>query len=83
MANNRMDLMQNKHKVQNIEDAHFVLLLLYREYSIRLLQDEATKEDCIIKMQQIKKDITELSPQELILKAEQIYLPLLGKLRLV
>ncbi len=83
MANNRMDLMQNKHKVQNIEDAHFVLLLLYREYSIRLLQDAATKEDCIIKMQQIKKDITELSPQELISKAEQIYLPLLGKLRLV
>ena len=83
MANNRMDLMQNKHKVQNIEDAHFVLLLLYREYSIRLLQNAATKEDCIIKMQQIKKDITELSPQELISKAEQIYLPLLGKLRLV
>ncbi len=75
--------MQNKHKVQNIEDAHFVLLLLYREYSIRLLQDATTKDDCIIKMQQIKKDITELSAQELILKAEQIYLPLLSKLKLV
>lgn len=83
MADNRMDIMLNKHKVQNIEDAHFVLLLLYREYSIRLLQDTATKEDCIIKMKQIKKDITELSENELITKAEQIYLPLLGKLKSV
>lgn len=77
MANKRVDIISNEKQIQTLEDAHFVLLSLYREHSIKLLQNNSSKEDCITKMQQIKKDIKELSENELINKAKQIYLPLL------
>ena len=64
MAYTRLDMIANENEIQNIEDAHFVLLSLYREYSVRLLKNASAKEDCITKMRQIKKDMRYLDKQE-------------------
>ncbi len=77
MAYTRLDMIANENEIQNIEDAHFVLLSLYREYSVRLLKNASAKEDCITKMRQIKKDMRYLDKQELLNKVRNIYIPLI------
>ena len=77
MAYTRLDMISNENEIQNIEDAHFVLLSLYREYSVRLLKNASAKEDCITKMRQIKKDMRYLDKQELLNKVRNIYIPLI------
>lgn len=80
MANNRVDIDLKEQQIQNIENANFVLLSLYREYSIKLLNGHLSKEDCISKMKQIKKDIKYLDKQELISKVKYVYIPILKQL---
>ncbi len=74
-----MDINIIEQEISNTAEANFVLLSLYREYSIIMLNDENKKEECRRKMQQIKKDIRYLSEKELINKVKNIYLPLLQK----
>ena len=50
-----------------------VLLLLYREYSKKMLADNSNKDECTAKMQQIKQDLR-LPEEELICKTKNIYL---------
>lgn len=63
-------------QINSNEDANLVLLLLYREYSKKMLADNSNKDECTAKMQQIKQDLR-LPEEELICKTKNIYLPLL------
>ncbi len=77
MENYRMDIRADASQITNIETAHFILLSLYREYSKHLLNNIGDKDDCILKMRGIKHDIRYLTGNELITKAQTLYLPIL------
>ncbi len=72
-----MEISLSEDEIDDVAKANFILLSLYREYSIIMLNDESQKVDCCCKMQQIKKDIRYLSEKELLEKAKKIYLPIL------
>ena len=80
MENHRMAVAEQEQKINDIEMAHYILLSLYREYSIRLLKKPQNKENYVTKMRQIKHDMRYLTRQELIYKVQQLYLPNLKRM---
>ncbi|MBE6458200.1 MAG: hypothetical protein IJW72_00915 [Alphaproteobacteria bacterium] len=62
-----------------VEQANFIMLSLYREYSKRLLKNKYNvyyeKQ-----MQLIKHDLMYLDKQQMVTKAQQIYVPLLKEM---
>ena len=73
MVDCRMDIKNNEEDIAKVEQAHYILLSLYREYSIILLNDASKKDYCISKMRQIKNDIKFLTRKQLIEKSETFY----------
>lgn len=69
---------KNELAVQ-IEQANFIMLSLYREYSKRLLQNKYNvyyeKQ-----MQRIKHDMMYLDKQQMVAKAQQVYVPTLKEM---
>ena len=65
---------KNEQEIKDIEMAHFIMLSLYREYSKCLLKYPQQKNEYITKMRQIKQDLRHLTRQELINKAQTLYL---------
>lgn len=77
----RMALIAEQEKeIAHIEAANFVLLSLYREYSLLSLRKPLLKESCMRKMRQIKHDLRYLPQKELLIKVEKLYKPLLRKI---
>lgn len=75
-------LKKTNTKIQtDFEQAHYIILSLYRAYSVGLLKNPAQKETYITAMRQIKKDLQNLSEDELIAKAVRTYQPVLQKLK--
>ena len=68
-----------ENMVETIENANFIMLSLYREYSKILLKGK-DKEYCKKQMQLINHDMLYLDKPKLLLKVQKIYLPLLGNL---
>lgn len=62
-----------------VEQANFIMLSLYREYSKRLLQNKYNvyyeKQ-----MQRIKHDMMYLDKRQMVTKAQQVYVPTLKDL---
>ena len=79
MENSRMVIKEYEKKLSNIENAHFVMLSLYREYSVMMLNNPYKKETCIARMRQIKNDLKHLTRDELLSKVELVYKPILQK----
>lgn len=79
MENSRMVIKEYEKKLSNIENAHFVMLSLYREYSVMMLNNPYKKENCIARMRQIKNDLKHLTRDELLSKVELVYKPILQK----
>ena len=75
-----MDVEQNEKEIAAIEMANFILLSLYREYSIRLLNNPSNKEIYISKMRQIKQDMRHLPRKELLMKVQRVYQPTLKQI---
>ena len=75
-----MVIKEHEKRLSNIENAHFVMLSLYREYSIMMLNNYYKKETCIARMRQIKNDLKYLTKDQLLAKAENIYKPILQKM---
>ncbi len=71
-----MAVTEAENLVEDIENANFVMLSLYREYSKILLQGK-DKEYCKKQMQLITHDMLYLDKPQLILKVREIYVPLL------
>lgn len=69
---------KNELAVQ-IEQANFIMLSLYREYSKRLLQNKYNvyyeKQ-----MQRIKHDMMYLDKRQMVAKAQQVYVPTLKEM---
>ena len=65
-----------ENMVERIENANFVMLSLYREYS-KILLKEQDKEYCKKQMRLINHDMLYLDKPQLILKVQEIYVPLL------
>lgn len=80
MVNSGMAIVENEQQIANVEMAHFIMLSLYREYSKLMLQNPEDKDDYVRKMRQIKYDIRHLLRNELIIKANTLYKPILQKL---
>lgn len=80
MVDSGMAVAEAEKEIADIETANFVLLSLYREYSVRLLNNPSAKDDCITKMRQIKHDLRHLTKKELLVKVEQLYKPVLQKM---
>lgn len=81
MVGCRMALVSEKEKeIAAVEAANFILLSLYRNYSLLSLNDPAAKEGYMRKMQQIKQDLRYLTQKELLTKVEKLYKPLLQKM---
>jgi hypothetical protein len=57
------------------------MLSLYREYSKLMLDNPSDKEKYLSKMRQIKHDLKHLLRSELITKANDLYKPILKKLK--
>ena len=72
-----MDITKQEQEIAEIEMANFVLLSLYRNYSLQMMNNSSLKDECITKMRQIKHDLRYLSRKELISKVKTIYKPLL------
>ena len=81
MVYSRMDIIENEKLISNVEQAHFIMLSLYREYSKLLLQNPQDKELYVTKMQRIKHDMRYLTKAELFTKVEKLYKPTLLKLK--
>lgn len=77
MENHRVAVKEAEQEIRDIEMAHYVLLSLYREYSVRFLNDLKNKDDYASKMRRIKQDMRYLTSKELIAKTNQLYLPIL------
>lgn len=75
-----MDIENNKSDIVNIESAHYIMLSLYREYSILMLKNGAKKDEYAAKMRQIKNDIKYLNKVELIEKSNKFYRKILQSL---
>lgn len=80
MVDCRVAVAEAEKEIADIETANFILLSLYREYSVRLLNNPSAKDDCINKMRQIKYDLRHLTRKELLVKAEKLYKPILQKM---
>lgn len=81
MVGRRMALVSEKEReIAAVETANFVLLSLYRNYSLLCLNDPAAKDGYKRKMQQIKQDLRYLTQKELLTKVEKLYKPLLQKM---
>ena len=65
-----------ENMVERIENANFVMLSLYREYS-KILLKEQDKEYCKKQMRLINHDMLYFDKPQLILKVQEIYVPLL------
>lgn len=72
-----MDITKQEQEIADIEMANFVLLSLYRNYSLQMMNNSSLKDEYITKMRQIKHDLRYLSRKELISKVKTIYKPLL------
>ncbi len=81
MVNSRMAIIENEQQIADVEMAHFIMLSLYREYSKLMMENQSDKESYISKMRQIKHDMRHLLRNELIIKANTLYKPILQKLR--
>ena len=79
MVDSGMDLNNDKESVANIEIAHYIMLSLYREYSIQMLNNPNKKSEYVPLMRQIKNDIKYLSKVELVEKADKFYKKILQK----
>ena len=75
-----MDIKNNKSDVVNLENAHYIMLSLYREYSICMLNNAAKKDEFAAKMRQIKNDMKYLNNDELIEKTNKFYKKILQSL---
>jgi len=75
-----MDIAKHENEIAQIEMANFILLSLYREYSIALLKRPSDKKIYINRMRQIKYDIKHLSSKELLHKVRTLYKPILQKI---
>ena len=64
-----------------MEQAYYILLLLCREYSLKMINNIITKEECFAKIKQIREDIKQLDKQELIRKTNKLYRPMLQMLK--
>ena len=80
MVNRGVAVEENEKEIADVAAANFVLLSLYREYSLILLNNPAAKDDCIAKMRQIKHDLRHLTKKELLVKVQKLYKPLLQKM---
>lgn len=80
MVDGRMAVAEAEQEIADIETANFILLSLYREYSVRMLNNPSVKDDCINKMRQIKYDLRHLTRKELLVKVEKLYKPVLQKM---
>ncbi len=69
----------NKDLTDEIEQANFVMLSLYREYSKRLLKGENVEFNRK-QMALIRNDMMYLDKPQIICKAQQIYVPILKKM---
>lgn len=74
-----MALKNDDELAVQIEQANFIMLSLYREYSKRLLQNKYNvyyeKQ-----MQRIKHDMMYLDRQQMVTKARQVYVPILKEM---
>ena len=70
---------EEDHDIE-LEHAYFVMLSLYREYSIEMLQNLAPKQECLAKMRAIKEDMKHLEHPQLLNKVEKLYTPLLKQM---
>lgn len=64
-----------------MEQAYYILLSLCREYSLKMINNIITKEECFAKIKQIREDIKQLDKQELIRKTNKLYRPMLQMLK--
>ncbi len=62
-----------------VEQANFIMLSLYREYSKKLLEN---KDNAFFEkqMQLIKHDMMYLDKKQMVTKTQQIYVPILKKI---
>lgn len=88
MVDSRMDIEKFKNNVANdendvanIEMAHYIMLSLYREYSILMVKNSSEKNVYVAKMRQIKNDIKYLNTVELIEKANKFYKKILQDMK--
>ena len=88
MVDGRMDIKKAKNNVANIENdianiemAHYIMLSLYREYSVLMMKNSSEKEEYITKMRQIKNDIKYLNKVELVEKANKFYKKILQNMK--
>ncbi len=88
MVDGRMDIKKAKNNVANIENdianiemAHYIMLSLYREYSVLMMKNSSGKEEYITKMRQIKNDIKYLNKVELVEKANKFYKKILQNMK--
>ena len=81
MVNSRMAVIESEKQIAEVEMAHFIMLSLYREYSKLMLDNPSDKEKYLSKMRQIKHDLKHLLRSELITKANDLYKPILKKLK--
>ena len=80
MENNREVIKELEHN-DEMEQAYCILLLLCREYSLKMINNIITKEECFAKIKQIREDIKQLDKQELIRKTNKLYRPMLQMLK--
>jgi hypothetical protein len=81
MVDSGMDLTKGKESLANAEIAHYIMLSLYREYSILMLNNPDKKSEYVTKMRQIKNDMKYLSKDEIIEKAENFYKKILQNMK--
>lgn len=80
MENNREVIKELEHN-DEMEQAYYILLSLCREYSLKMINNIITKEECYAKIKQIREDIKQLDKQELIRKTNKLYRPMLQMLK--
>lgn len=76
-----MDIKSHKTDLVNIEMAHYIMLSLYREYSIFVMKNVENKDEYITKMRQIKNDMKYLNKAELIEKSNKFYKRILQNIK--
>ena len=76
-----MDIKNNKTDIGNLEIAHYIMLSLYREYSILMMKNASNKDEYVAKMRQIKNDIKYLNKVELIEKSDKFYKKILQNMK--
>ena len=81
MVDSGMDLTKGKESLANAEIVHYIMLSLYREYSILMLNNPDKKSEYVTKMRQIKNDMKYLSKDEIIEKAENFYKKILQNMK--